>query len=285
MWYADAMSELVQSPSTRLRVRFEINRGRTGAPLSKLAKLAEQLERFLSRVAADCSITAKSGEWLALNFENGSVSYDAEFQGEASAETALAFHRAIDHVTAFDPQRAELDGIVSSRTLAEYAQIGALIDPDESVGIGLYAPTERSPAPSWRQITYSRFADIRREVEAALSVHGAVQGIVHAWFKEAEQPYFRLRELSTWALVSCFYPPRLYPDVVRAVRERSTVLIVSGNVRFDRLSRAAKEITVERIDPVETLSNEEFDNLFGSAPHFTGDQSTDDFIDWVREDA
>ena len=269
----------------RVRVRFEINRGRTGAPLSKLARVAEQLERFLSRVAADCSITAKTGEWLALNFENGSVSYDAEFQGETSTETALAFHRAMNYVTAFDPQVADLNGVVSSRTLAEYAQIGALIDPDESVGIGLYEPTEPEAVPKWRQIAYSRFSDIRQEIEAALSVHGAVQGIVHAWFKEAEQPYFRLRELSTWALVSCFYPPRLYPDVVRAVRERSTVMIVSGNVKFDRISRAAKEITVERIEPVETLSSDEFDRLFGGAPRFTGDQSTDEFMDWVREDA
>jgi len=279
------MSELVRS-SARVRVRFEMNRGRTGAPLSKLARVAEQLERFLSRVAFDCAIAAKSGEWLALNFDNGSVSYDAEFQGETSAEAALAFHRAIDHVTAFDPRSAELNGIVSSRTLAEYAQIGTLIDPDESVGIGLYEPTDDEPsAPKWRQITYSKFSDIRREIEVALSVHGAVQGIIHAWFKEAEQPYFRLRELSTWGLVNCSYPPRLYPGVVRAVRERSTVLIVSGSIKFDRLARAAKEIAVERIEPVETLSSDEFDRLFGSAPRFTGDQSTDEFMDWVREDA
>jgi hypothetical protein len=270
----------------RVRVRFEMNRGRRGASLSKLAKIAEQLERFLIRVAHDCAIPAKGGEWLALNFENGSVSYDAEFQGETSADDAVAFHRAIDYVTAFDPQTTELNGVVSSRTMIEYAHIGSLIDPDESLGIGLYAPTDHDPSPpKWRQIAYSKFSDIRREVEVALSVHGAVQGIVHAWFKEAEQPYFRLRELSTWALVNCFYSPKLYPDVVRAVRERNTVLIVSGSVKYDHLSRAAKEIDVERIEPVETLSSDEFDRLFGSAPRFTGDQSTDEFMDWVRRDA
>jgi hypothetical protein len=280
------MSEIVASAAVaRVRVRFEMNKGRTGAPLSKLARVAEQLERFLGRVALDCSITAKAGEWLALNFENGSVSYDAEFQGETSAEAAMAFYRAVDHVTTLDPRTNELEGIVSSRTLAEYALIGTLIDPDESVGIGLYEPTHHESAPKWRQITYSKFSDIRREIETALSVHGAAQGIIHAWFKEAEQPYFRLRELSTWALVNCSYPPRLYPDVARAVRERSTVLIVSGKIKYDRLSRSAKEIDTERIEPVETLTSDDFDRLFGSAPRFTGDQSTDEFIDWVREDA
>jgi hypothetical protein len=256
-----------------------------GAPLSKLAKLAEQLERFLGRLAADCAIQAKTGEWLALNFENGSVSYDAEFQGEVSDADAVAFHRGMDYVTTFDP-RSSVNGAVTSRTMIEYAQIGALIDPDESVGIGLYDPRSNGMAPpTWRNVSYSQFSDIRREVEAALSVHGAVQGIIHSWFKEADEPYFRLRELSTWNLVNCYYSPRLYPDVARAVQEKTTVLIVSGSMRFDRISRAAREVRVEKLEAIETLSSDEFDRLFGAAPRFTGDQSTDEFMEWMREDA
>jgi hypothetical protein len=32
------------------------------------------------------------------------------------------------------------------------------------------------------------------------------------------------------------------------------------------------------------LSNEEFEQFFGSAPDFTGDLDTDDYIDAIRED-
>jgi hypothetical protein len=63
------------------------------------------------------------------------------------------------------------------------------------------------------------------------------------------------------------------------------VIIVSGSVKFDRVSRATKEIKVEGIEPTETLSSDEFDRLFGAAPRFTGDQSTDDYIEWLRDDA
>ena len=65
-----------------IRVRFQLNKGRMGAPLSKLGKIAGQAERFLRALATDANIDQSSGEWLALNFDNGSVSYDAEFQGK-----------------------------------------------------------------------------------------------------------------------------------------------------------------------------------------------------------
>ena len=84
--------------------------------------------------------------------------------------------------------------------------------------------------------------------------------------------------------LSRFYPTRLYNDVVDALRERTTVLHVAGDTTFDRATRAIVEMRVDRIEKARMLSSEEFDQLFGSMPDFTGDLNTDDYIDAIRED-
>ena len=169
----------------------------------------------------------------------------------------------------FDPDGDGLNLAISPATALEYARIGSLIDPDESIGLGIYRADV--PKPLWRQITYSQSASLRREIETPLPSYGAVQGILHAWFKEAKEPNFQLRELSTDGFVKVFYAPPLYGEVARAVQERSTVLIVTGDMLFDRATRAATELRAEKIDRVGMLSSAEFENLFGSAPDFVAE--------------
>ena len=61
-----------------VKIRLVVNKGRHGAPLQKLGKISEQLEKFLRTLAADCNIETRPGEWVAANFTNSSVEYDAE---------------------------------------------------------------------------------------------------------------------------------------------------------------------------------------------------------------
>jgi hypothetical protein len=266
----------------KLRVRLEINRGRTGAPLSKLARIAEQTEKFLRALAADSGVPTKPNEWLAVNFKNGSVSFDSEFQGEIAVAAAEIYARNLEFVADFDADVEGANGSVSDSTLAEYARLGTLIDPDEVIGLGIYRPASRKPR--WRQISYSKTAEIRQRIETPLPGYGAVQGILHAWFKEVRDPHFQLRELSTNNLVACFYTADHYDDVARAVRERTTILHVSGSMMFDRVRRVATELRADRIDRAEMLDPKEFEALFGSDPAFTGTASTAEFMDEMRQD-
>lgn len=253
-----------------LKVRLLLNQGRRGAPLSKLGKIAEQAEKFLRSLASDCQVESKAGEWLAVDFKNGSVSYNAEFQGDVRPGVASIFCRNLELLADYDPEGGDgLNAAISATTALEYARIGGLIDPDETVGIGIYR--NGSKRPTWRQIAYSRAASIRREIETPLPSYGAVQGILHAWFKEAREPNFQLRELSTDAFVKVTYPPNLYSDVAGAVQERSTVLIVSGDMLFDRATRSAVELKAEKIERMRMLSTAEFEEFFGSAPEFIGE--------------
>jgi hypothetical protein len=250
----------------RIKLRIVLNKGRHGAPLAKLGRISEQAEKFLRSLANDCRVETRPGEWLAVNFKNGSVEYDAEFQGDVDAGVAQIFSRNMEFLADYDAENEGLNGTVSETTAIEYARIGTLIDPDEVLGIGIYSP--RAKKPKWRNVTYSAMATIRRELEAPLPAYGAAQGILHAWFKEVREPYFQLRELSTDALIRVFYTSSLYPDVARAVQERTTMLIVSGNMMYDRASKSPTELRADRIDRIPILSTAEFERFFGSAPDY-----------------
>ena len=133
-----------------------------------------------------------------------------------------------------------------------------------------------------RWISYGKTADIRVQMETPIPSYGSVQGIIHSLQKEADRPYFRLRELSTESLVNCFYPLRLYSDVARALQERTNVLHVAGHMQFDRVTRSISELSVEKIITAKMLSGAEFEEFFGSCPSFTGEHSTEEWINDAR---
>jgi hypothetical protein len=68
----------------QIKLRIELNKGRTGAPLEKLGCVARQMERFLRALGADLNLETKRGEWLAINFKNGSVAWDATYQNDVT---------------------------------------------------------------------------------------------------------------------------------------------------------------------------------------------------------
>jgi hypothetical protein len=119
----------------QIKLRIELNKGRTGAPLEKLGTVARQMERFLRAVAADLNIDARPGEWLAVNFKNGSVAWDASFQEEVSEAQVRRFNDSIEFITDYDPETEGTNGIVTDLTLLEYSKIGDCIDPDEVIGV------------------------------------------------------------------------------------------------------------------------------------------------------
>lgn len=261
-----------------VKIRLSLNKGRHGAPLSKLGKIAEQLERFLRALAADSRIETKPGEWVAANFTNSSVEYDAEFQGDVNAGEAQVFARGLEFLADYDPDGEGLNGMVSHATALEYAKIGALIDPDEHIGLGIY-PVRGDGGPKWRTITYGRMASMRREIETPLPSYGSVQGILYSWLKEAKTPSFQIRELSTDALVRVHYPASMYADVAKAVQERTTMLIVAGNMELDRASRQPTEMTADRIERIRILSAAEFESFVGSAPEYEADLGEETYWD------
>ena len=267
----------------QIKLRIVLNKGRRGASLAKLGDVTRQLEKFLRSLAADLKIEVKPGEWLAENFRNSSVVWDASYQADVSTADARHFAQCMEFITDFDPDVDGPNGLVTDTTLLEYSRIGEAIDPDEAIGVGIFSP--RGGKPKMRSIEYRKASRLRRAIETPITSYGSVQGIVYSWTKEAPEPFIHVRELATAALIKGFYGSDLYSRIVVAVAERASVVHVSGKLTFDRAKRTIQEMQIERLDMVQPLSDDEFHSVFGSAPDFTGALSTKDYIRELREDA
>lgn len=260
----------------QVKVRIELNKGRKGAPLEKLGDVSRQLDRFLRALAADLKLDVKRGDWLAVNFRNGSISWDVALQEEVSDAQARRFTTCLEFIADFDSDSESTNGLVSENTLLQYSKLGEHIDPDEVIGIGMYSPERRRL--KWRRIDYRRASRIRRAIEEPLVAYGSIQGALASVILEGRRPYFTVRELASDQTVRCYYDLRLYDEVVRALSQRNAIIHASGDLRLDRATRAVGEMEVERIDRIEPLTDEEFRAFIGMAPDLTGQQSTQEYI-------
>lgn len=269
----------------QIKLRIELNKGRTGAPLDKLGDIARQMDRFLQSLATDLRLSIRTGEWLAVNFKNGSVSWDAAYQTEVSDAELRHFNECIEFVTDYDPETEGTNGLISDATLLEFGRIGERIDPDEIIGVGIYPTDAQRKRLRWRRIEYRGASRIRRAIETPIQSYGSIQGEMHSLVKGAADPYFQIREFASTQLIRCYYKTDLYADIYRALEHRNAVVHATGYMHLDRSRRAVQEMRVERLDKVEPLTEDEFLSLFGAAPDITGDMSTNDFISQIREDA
>jgi hypothetical protein len=48
------------------------------------------------------------------------------------------------------------------------------------------------------------------------------------------------------------------------------------------LPRRVEQVKVDKIDPAHEMSEQEFNSFFGCAPNFTGQLTTQEFIDRIR---
>lgn len=267
----------------RIKVRFDVGRNQTGVPLDKLGEIASASEKFLRSLAADLNIETKKGQWIAVNFQSGSVLYDVQFADESSEVVADKYSHALAAIAAYDPMKLDDLGAVSEATLLEYAGIGRVLDPNEAIGIGIFNHELDEPT-EWRELSYARATEIKKEIEAPILSYGMVQGILHAWYKGAVPSYFQLRELSTESLVKCIYAPPYHADVHAATEDRGAVILVTGHMSFDRATKSTTELRVEDIQVVRPLSDDEFEKFFGCAPNLTGELSTNEYIELIRGD-
>jgi hypothetical protein len=265
----------------QVKVRIELNKGRTGAPLDKLGDVAKQLEKFLRSLATDLELDGPRGQWLAVNFRNGSISWDAALQDDVPEAQVRHFNECLEFIADFDPDSEGTNALVSNRTLLEYGRLGERIDADEVIGIGLY--NDARSRLKWRRIEYRQASRIRRAMEEPILSYGSVQGLLHSVILEAKRPHFMVHELGAQQIVRGYYEAALYDEVIRALAHRNAIIHATGDMKLDRATRAVTEMDVERIDRVEPLTDEEFRSFFGVAPHLTGKLTTQEYIEEYRD--
>lgn len=271
---------------SHLKLRLRFNPGREGTPLDKLGDFATQTEKFLRSFAADLGVTVQKGEWLAKEFRNESTSWDTLYVQPVDDHVTKAGLQALDALTGPDPYSACNAGTFSYSTLLEFSKIGKGMDPDEVYYIGVYTD-EKAQEPKWREVSYRKVAEIRKFLETPQIIYGAVQGVLHAWFPGAVPPFMHVRPLDGGELVKCICTPEQYGSVHEATKIPNTVLLLYGDVAWDRGTQAAQFVQVKDIEATNQLSPDQFDALFGSMPNATGPLSTGEYLDQIRgsEDA
>lgn len=267
----------------RLKLRIRFNPGRTGAPMDRLGEFTAQTERFLRSLTADLGADCKKGAWLAAEFSNESVGFDAHF-AEALRETeAVKGIEALEAILGENTLAAIERGLVSYGTVAEFSRIGKSLATDDYFEVGVYHASDDA-RPDLKKVTYKKTAELRQLLEAPICSSGVVQGILYSWHQGAEPPFFNLRELSTGTLIRCEYQQEKYDAIHSATKKQDMVVLVYGNIEWDRATNQIVTLQVADIDPVKPLLPHEFEQMAGSAPNYTGAMTTAEYISWIRGD-
>jgi hypothetical protein len=263
-----------------LRIPIVINKGRKGIPLQKLARISYELQQFLGLLGEDLHIAMGAG-WLGTGFYEGSFGCTIEKVDPVEERKVRAFKQAFRNVASRNS-----DARVRPSTIRQYTRIADPLDLGELVEFKLPQSETDEQNEQWYELTKQAALSIASEVQSTVRSHGGIQGVIHSVFFGASPPHFQLRELSTGELVKCIYSSRKqYDELATALKEQNAVVHVYGTIKTDLVNRQIEELRVDKIEPAETFSKEDFDRFIGCAPGMLGDQVLQDFINYVRERA
>jgi len=265
-----------------LRIRVELNRGRGGVPLDKLAAIAQETMRFLSLFSRDMGFGNTDHKWIAEKFANHSVDFDCRLVETADETIVRRSRAALRGLMANDLSHPELSILIRPETRRQYARIARPLDPQEVAFLGVYEQEEEHPH-EWYQLSRELMAEIEQPLTVERESFGEVQGIIHAFFKETERPHLKVRELSSQQLVNCYFEPEMYRAAVEVLAEPDGIVFVEGWCREDPETGWVTEIKVTDFRPAPAFSLEAHRRARGSLPDYTGPLSSAEYVDVVRD--
>jgi len=265
-----------------LRVRFRLNPGRKGVPLTKLSKQAESIELFLRSLASDLGEDGSTQLWIATDFRNGSMINTAEHQAVVDIERVAQLNVAVLALAKFK----SLDSIppfVTASTMDRFASLRGALEDDEKLGIAVFDP-ETGKAHRWQYVDKLKLAEIGEAIETEVSYVGSIMGSTHEWNKGADKPYLIIRELNSGDLVKCTYSDADYQEVSNLFARKTAMVIIEGAILFNRITGRSEVTAATGFGFAPDFSDAEFEAFFGCAPDLTGDLDTDEFVARGRED-
>lgn len=262
------------------RMKVGLNRGRGPVDFKSLSVLTDEINSFLRRLGEDAGIPDRENQWLATKVEDGSFLTTATLGNEVAEGEVASLDAMVDALMRADVAAAQRLG-VREQTRLQFANIARKAESTHTpVEFGLYR-TPDGDAPEWRSVTVEG-AQALTQFSATVDYIGALQGVIHAWFKEADKPHFQLREFGHNQLVSCYYRADLYPELLRAFVRKDEVVHVSGLVRASRIDKSIEQVSVTKIRNSVEFTDADFERFFGCAPDMTGDVDSVEFIEKNR---
>jgi hypothetical protein len=267
---------------TRIRLKIELNPGGVGVRLDKLAKISTEVEKFIRLLAADAGAEPVPGDFVAKDFYDGSFGSVVEYAGNVDPAVADKFNGGLRFFADFKDPHQYINGEFSPATVRQFIELGTVIDADEVVKFGIIDGDAPSSDTEWKSITKITTLNVDSAYNQEYRYDGALQGRLGTWYKDSS--YFNLRELTSGGLVKCFYPVEMYDQIYRLYEDKDAIVNLSGRIVMDRATGWINEVRVHWVKTYAPLSDSEFEKFFGLAPDLTGDLSTAEFIDKIRDD-
>jgi hypothetical protein len=267
----------------QLRIRIELKRPAKGIEMSKLSTLAQETQKFLRMVAEDIGLNPNEGTWVAQDFYNQGIGFNAEYQyGEVDQDLAFAYLRAVDNIANVSAESQWAVRGVRPLTIVQSARLAEIADEGETVRLGLLNGDDQHI--EWRSLTKEKAAAVIEHYDEWAEYRGMLQGVIHTIFKEANPPYFTLRDFASRQLVRCEFDGKDWEKLYLALERKDAAVFVAGWMRTRRLDREIAVIRVERVQGTKPLRRDQLEEFFGAAPGWTGDLTTEEFLRGIRDD-
>ena len=108
------------------------------------------------------------------------------------------------------------------------------------------------------------------------SIHGAVHNV------GVEELWFNLRRSGSLDLVRCEFREDLYHDVIEACERRRARVYIHGLITARRVDREITSVRAKRIKVAPRMTEERYQSFFGADPNYTGETSSEDFVERNR---
>jgi hypothetical protein len=157
--------------------------------------------------------------------------------------------------------------------------VARALGPHEKITFGLYRPDDDKP------YIYALLTKRDAEIMAGflseeVTYSGSLDGRIHN--VGVEELSFQLRRSRHPGLVKCEFEESLYRDVIEACKYRHALLYVHGLVTARRIDQEITRVRADKIKVAPRLSDEHYHSFFGSDADYTGDMSSEDFVERNR---
>jgi len=240
------------------KIKVEMNKGKRGVELEKLAAIAKDTAKFLISLSVD--LGEPETEWIADNFKNGSVCFEVESKREIQREPEI-WKEALHSVMANDYSNEVLNVRIRPETRTRFFEISKSIPEGDFVSFGI-CKNGSDESVEWHRLDQSIANKIVEAIEPKTKNHGEIQGIVHAFYKETKPPKLIVRELCTRNLVDCYFEEGLYDVVIAMLKDKDGVIFMEGEIS-ETENGEISEMRVSDFNPAPDFDENLFESQIG----------------------
>lgn len=263
---------------SNITLKIELNKGRRGIVMQKFARITEEAEKFLESFAADMNLSKT--EWLAENFDNGSVEFQLSYAGIVEPSVAVLSNKALNHLTNPETSFDSLDYGLSQQTLIQFAKIAHPLDIDDYIAVGSRNGSDKY---HWQKLTKERSMLIEKQANQITERYASFQGTITALFKDNYSCW--LKDYLTENRVVCFYKNEHYAQIWRLLEKRDALVNIEGWHTIKHTANGSESrLKIESIKPLPDYEEGDIDAFFGCDKDFTGNQTTEEYLNEIRKE-